>query len=38
MGPEVMLAGMVIAFLILFVGCVSRHVEAVRAFERGETP
>lgn len=38
MSPEIKLAGMVVVFLILFVGCVCRHVEAVRAFERGETP
>ena len=38
MGPEVKLAGMVVAFLILFAGCVVIHIEAVRAFERGRNP
>lgn len=38
MSPEVKLAGMVIAFVILLVGCVVIHIEAVRAFERGQNP
>ena len=36
MSPEAKLGMIIALFVVLFVGCLCRHVEAVRAFERGE--
>lgn len=38
MSAEAKLGVMIAVFLLLFAGCVCRHIEAVRAFERGELP
>ena len=38
MSLPVAIGAAVILTLALFAGCVVIHIEAVRAFERGETP